>query len=424
MSLHSLKKYTYYKAVLILGLILAVLWVTFVNTKPFSDFLYYYNVALNVYNGLTWGNTYTAVGYSIVLGFLFKIFGTNFLVAKIFNIVLYVISNVLFLELLDKTKFKNTDKKIMFTLFVFFPNNICYTSIVGTELLFTTITLLVTVIYFSRLKYKYAVLGILVGLNTMIKPFFIIFFLLIFIVELLSIKKLLVPLRNSIIVLIFCCIAIAPWVYRNTKMMGQFTFVSNNGGIVLYINNNSQNNLGRWMAASDVENSIVKTDEYKNANMTEQNKMLSNAAKKWIVSHPKEFISLGITRLENTYFKGDDISYTYNEAGLSESFKTLLYNLTDKVRKIIFKPAILCLAVYSVIILKSIFNMKTNELNVFNLYTTILFYMFTSVYFITEGQGRYAFPLIFIFVYYFYCLIYYLLNKVKDLYKLRMEDNK
>lgn len=419
MHLHSLKKYTYYKVILFLGLMLAITWVTFVNAKPFSDFLYYYNVALNVFNGLPWGNTYTAVGYSIMLGGLFKIFGTNILVAKIFNIILYVVSSILFLELLDKTKFKNIDKKIMFTLFVFFPNNICYTSIVGTELLFTTIMLLITVIYFSNMRFKYIFIGILVGINTMIKPFFIVFFLLVFMVELFTTKKLITPLKNSIIVLLFCCIAITPWVYRNTKMMGQFTFVSNNGGIVLYINNNSQNKLGRWMAASDVENSIVKTDEYKNANMTVQNKMLSTAAKEWIVCHPKEFLELGIKRLDNTYLKGDDISYTYNDAGLSEGIKTMLYNLSDKLRKIIFKPAILCLALYSVIILKSIFKMKTDELDIFSLYTTILFYMFTSVYFITEGQGRYAFPLIFIFVYYFYCLIYYLVNKVKYLYKMR-----
>jgi len=35
----------------------------------------------------------------------------------------------------------------------------------------------------------------------------------------------------------------------------------------------------------------------------------------------------------------------------------------------------------------------------------VIFYMFTVIYFVTEGQGRYAFPLIFILVYYFYFMM-------------------
>lgn len=419
MNFDSLKKSNYYKIIFIFGFILTVLWTSFVNTKPFSDFLYYYNVALNVYNGLPWGNTYTAVGYSIFLGMLFKVFGTSIMVAKVLNIILALFNNILLLEILDKTKLKSIDKKVILTLFVFFPNNICYTNIVGTELLFTTVLFLITLIYLLEMRFKYVFIGLLVGINTMIKPFFIAFFLLIFIVEMLLRKKLLIPLKNSIVVLLFCSILISPWIYRNTKMMGQFTFVSNNGGIVMYINNNSQNKLGRWMAASEVENSVVNTEEYKNANMTEQNKMLSKAAKKWIVAHPKEFFELGLKRLENTFFKGDDISYTYNEAGLSEQTKSTLYNLSDKIRQIIFKPGILYLAIYSVIILGSILKRNTEKLDKFKLYITVLFYMFTSVYFITEGQGRYAFPMIFIFICYFYYLISYLITKAEYLYKLK-----
>src|SRR3712207_8168863 len=95
--------------------------------------------------------------------------------------------------------------------------------------------------------------------------------------------------------------------------MGQFTFVSNNGGIVLYINNNSQNKWGRWMDASKVENSLVNTKEYKNSNPTKRNHMLADAAKKWIKAHPIGFIILGFKRLINTYFIGDDILFTLKD---------------------------------------------------------------------------------------------------------------
>lgn len=417
MNFESLKKENYYKFIVIFGLIFSILWVIIVNTKPFSDFQYYYDIALNVANGLQWGDTYTSVGYSIILGGLFKIFGASVLVAKVFNIFLVTLNSIIFIEILDKINIKDIDKRIIFALFVFFPNNIFYTSLIATEIIFTTILLLITLIYFSDLKYKFIFIGILTGLNTMIKPFFIIFFLAIFIVELFINKKILKSLKDSIIVLLFCCIAISPWVYRNSKLVGQFTFVSNNGGIVLYINNNSQNKEGRWMKAADVENSIVNTEAYKNANMTVKNKMLSTAAKKWIISHPKEFMYLGYIRFKNTYFLGDDFYYTTSGTNLSTFYKDTIFSLTNNFRKIVIVPAISYMAFYSILILYSIFKKKTHLLNKYNLYTTILFYMFTSVYIITEGQGRYAFPLIFVFVYYFYYLINFVIVKTRILNK-------
>jgi hypothetical protein len=405
MDLYSLKKYKYNKFILLAGLIFSITWVMVVDTKPFSDFQYYYDVAVNVASGLQWGNTYTAVGYSIILGGLFKIFGASLLVAKIFNIVLITMNNILFIEILDRVNLKDFDVKIIFTIFVLFPNNIFYAGLVANELIFTTILFICTLVYFSNFKYKYVVLGILTGINTIIKPFFIIFFFAVFIVDLLKERKLLTAIRDSTILLLFCCIAISPWIYRNTKLIGEFTYVSNNSGIVLYINNNSQNNTGRWMDATAVENSVVNTEEYKNANMTEKNKMLSSAAKKWIVSHPKEFINLGMKRLSNTFLYGDDVYYATNGSSLTENMKDKLYIYTNNYRKFIFEPAILCILIYSIIILKSIFQKKTHMLNKFNLYSAVMFYMFTVIYFVTEGQGRYAFPMIFIFVYYFYLLI-------------------
>ena len=417
MNFKSIKKNNFCNLILILNLVFCILWVLRVNTQPFSDFRYYYDVALNVANGLPWGNTYTSVGYSIVLGGIFKIFGASFLVAKILNIFLVLINNIVFIKILDKTNLKNIDKRFIFAFFAFFPNNIFYTSLIANELMFTTILLITTLVYLSNYKHKYILMGLLVGLNTMIKPFFIVFFFAIFIVDAFIDRKPMKSLKNSLLVLLFCCITISPWIYRNTKYVGEFTYVSNNAGIVLYINNNSQNKTGRWMPASDVENSIVNTDVYKNANMTEQNKMLNSAAKKWILSHPKEFLQLGYTRLKNTYFLGDDIYYTTTGTNLSQYYKDTMFSYTNILRKIIFAPAILYIAIYSIIILISIFKRKTNLLNKFNLYTTVIFYMFTVIYFSTEGQGRYAFPLIFIFVYYFYLTMNFIIRKL--LYKWR-----
>ncbi len=407
---------TYYKAVLIIGLLVSTLWVVFVDAKPFSDFQYYYNLAVDIANGLPWGDTYTSVGYPIILGGIFKLFGSSLIIAKVFNLIITFASNFCFLLILRKLDINELDRRIIFTMFVFMPNNIMYNSILGTELLFTLIILIITNIYFGQIKFKYILIGILAGLNTMIKPFFIAIFFAIFIVEILKEKKVTLAFKNSLIVLIVSIIVISPWIYRNTKLVGQFTYVSNNGGIVLYINNNSQNNIGRWMAASDVENSIVKTPEYEKANMTEKNKMLGDAAKKWIKSHPKEFLTLGFKRLYNTYFVSDDIMYSTYGSNLSDNTKTIIFSVANNIRNIIFTPAVLYILIYSIVILRAIVLRKTQLLDKFTLYIIVIFFMFTSVYFITEGQGRYAFPEIFIMIYCFYQFIKSALYKLKELF--------
>lgn len=401
----------YYKFILFLGFLLGLLWICFVNTQPFSDFDYYNNLAKQIANGGPWGDTYTSVGYAIVLGLIYKIFGAHIFIAKVFNLLLTLVCNIFVFKILSKTNLREGDKKFILTLFILFPNNIFFNSILGTEILFTTLMMCTIYIYFSNIRYKYVLLGILVGLNTMIKPFFLLFFFLVFMVEVIYYKKLFNPLKHGITILIIASLTLSPWIYRNTKLMGQFTYVSNNGGIVLYINNNSQNKLGRWMPVADVENSIINRDDFKKANMTQQNKMFSKAAKKWILTHPLNFVELGFKRLANTYLLGDDVTYSLYGTGASFNVQRILFLITNLIRNIIFIPAIIFMIIQSAKIIKNMFKKNAKAPSIFNIFLLILFYMFTCVYFITEGQGRYAFPTIIIMIYYFYFAFYPAANK-------------
>ncbi|WP_251860254.1 hypothetical protein [Clostridium sp. Marseille-Q2269] len=413
---NNCSKSNYYKIIIGLSMILCILWVVIVDTKPFSDFHYYYKLAIDIANGGEWGDTYTSVGYSIVLGGLFKLFGASLTLAKIFNLVLTFFGQVLFLGILRKTQITERNRRIVFTLFALFPNNIFFNSVVGTEILFTTLLLLVTYLYFSDIKYKYIILGIIVGAATMVKPFFLLYAFAIFLVELLKEKSFIKSLKSAIIIVVIALICLSPWSYRNTKYNGERTFVSNNGGIVLYINNNSQNNMGRWMDVQDVENSIAKTEAYKKASYTGKNKMLKEAAKKWIKSHPKEFVILGFKRLFNTYMWSDDVLYSiHGVTTINDNVKFLLFPITNNIRNLFFIPAIIYIFIYSIFILIQIIKRRTEKLNKFNLYSTILFYMFTSVYFVTEGQGRYAFPVTFIMIYFWVYLIKHIIFLLKEI---------
>jgi hypothetical protein len=180
--------------------------------------------------------------------------------------------------------------------------------------------------------------------------------------------------------------------------MGQPTFVSNNGGIVLYINNNSQNGYGRWMPPEQIENSILTKEGYIKANMTERNKMLTNETKKWIITHPFKFTELGFRRLFNTYFIGTDVNYSFNGADLTEHSKTLLTIYFTLTKNLVFVPAVIAILGCSINVLRNVFNKK--NIDMYNLYNLVCFYMFSTIYFITEGQARYAFPFIFIMIYF------------------------
>lgn len=419
MQFSSLKEYRFYKIMLLLGFVLSALWVVLVNTQTYSDFLYYFKTGSEIAEGLPWGDTYTAVGYSIILGGLFKIFGTSLLVAKVFNVVLLTLNNILLLEILDTTDLKDLNKRIIFALFVLFPNNIFYASLVANEVVFTTCIFIMTLIYFSNLQYKYVYLGLLTSIATLIKPFFIVFFFAVFLVDLIKDKKLWPAVKNSVLVLLFCAIGLSPWLYRNSKLIGQFTYVSNNAGVVLYINNNSQNETGKWMSAYDVENSIANTSAFIAANPTQQNNMLKNAAKEWIKSHPDEFFVLGLKRLDNTFFKAEDIYYSTHGSFITDSQTEYIFDKLTRYRMLIFKLALFSILVYSLLILKNIFQRRTQRLDRFNLYTTVIFYMFTVIYFATEGQSRYAFPMLFIFIYYFCIFVSHALSKAIEFkYKL------
>jgi len=396
------KNYEY--MVIFLGAIIGLLWILFIPTVPFSDFEYYHRLASEIANGGKWGDTYTSVGYSIILGVFYKIFGTDILVAKIINLVFTILNNLLVLKILRKTKLSDRSIKVVLTLFVLFPSNIYYNSLIATEVVFTSILLTIILLYLSNITAKYYFIGLLIGVDSLIKPFFPAMIFVILLVELIITRNLIKSLRVGLVLFIACLAIIAPWLYRNSTLVGEFTYISNNGGIVLYINNNSQNKTGSWMPATQIENSIVNTIDYQNSNATERNRMLVNASLNWITKNPVDFVSLGLHRLFNTYLRqwgvGDDIYYSFYGTNLSNGQTTVLAILKDIIRFTVFLVGIITLIIYSLKIASRIFNKKS--VDACNVLLILTFYMFSLVYFITEGQSRYSYPLNFIAIYFAY----------------------
>ncbi len=412
---NKIKNYYYY-IVIIVGLILSILWVIFIKTTPISDFNYYNQLATDIANGGFWGDTRQAIGYPITLGFVYWIFGASIIKAKIFNLILTGISYLLFYYILRKLEIKEIVRKITFLIFVLFPNNIFYNSILAKEILMTTALLMVTAIYLSKIKYKYIYMGILTGFITIVHASFIVYVLGIFLVELICTRKFKTTAVASLIIFACTLLTISPLVLRNSKLMGQFTYVSTNSGGVLYINNNSQNKTGSWMSSSDVKNSVVNLQAYKDGNRVVRCRILKVAASKWIKAHPVRFVQLGIMRLRNTYFAGEDIYWVFPGNNFKYEQENKLQKFTQNIRKSIFIHALIYILILSVMKINDLIKNKGNRDSIkykFQIYILMLFYMFSITQFITEGQSRYFFPLIFIMVFSFVQLLNIIFHKAQ-----------
>jgi len=385
----------HYRMIIACSLLAAVLWVVVVPTQPFSDFRYYHQLAAQIAAGGSWGDTYTAVGYSIFLAGFYRLLGASLWVAKGLNLLLFLLNNLLALRLLRSLPLTERLRRWVFICFAFFPIQIYYTSIVGTETLFTTLLLLALLTYVSRWRHRYLLLGAITGLASMVKPFFPAFAAAILLTDVLAGERPLLAARRAATVLLVCALVLSPWLYRNYRLIGQFTYVSNNGGIVLYINNNSQNTTGGWMRASDVADSVVNTEEYQAANMTEKNHMLSNAAKRWIVSHPREFVVLGLKRLQRTFLLPNDIAYSLQGTGFSLRLQHLLMGVVELARFPLYLIGCLAMVASSLGYAWTRFlRRQPSALSRVEVALLLTFWMFAGVYFLTEGQSRYAFPTI------------------------------
>ena len=134
--------------------------------------------------------------------------------------------------------------------------------------------------------------------------------------------------------------------------------------------------------------------------------MLSSAAKAWIKSHPLSFVGLGFKRLIRTFILPGDIYFAFNGGGLSFLLQIILFALSELVRAPVFIAGVVSILIHTLWYLYSagnsavkngLFNQKkwltqSAGIDKGSLLLAITFFMFAGVYFITEGQSRYAFP--------------------------------
>jgi len=139
-----------------------LLWISLVQTQPFSDFLHMHNYGINASRGDFKGfvDFYAVfpfkMGFGMVLAGLYSLFGTGLMVAKLFNVILSLIL-VLLVYLGGKMFYGEKAGRIAALLIALWPAQIMYTSVIASEHLFMvlfTATVLLILSFVKQYTYK------------------------------------------------------------------------------------------------------------------------------------------------------------------------------------------------------------------------------------------------------------------------------
>ncbi len=139
-------------------ILLRFIWILLVPTIPFSDFEVYNNFGISIseqfpthilsidYDG-------RGFGYSFVLGIIYKIFGINLFAAKLLNVFLSALTGIL-LYLIAEYLFDERVARITTILYLIWPAQIMYSSVLASEHLFIFVLFLGVAIYIGAIKVK------------------------------------------------------------------------------------------------------------------------------------------------------------------------------------------------------------------------------------------------------------------------------
>lgn len=414
--------------ILILGTVLRLLWVYFVNTQPIYDFKHYHDLAMSLlYNGtyampegldyikqstdyiqqgVQYPTAFRPPGYPLLLAAIYAVW-PSILAAKLANVFFGMVW-IVCAYLLGRKYFSERVGLWAAFLTAIFPPAIGYTSILGTEVVSVALLLFILCLQVYRVGGRITgplIQGALIGFLALVKPYFAVFPVLHLMImwwlnkesaaphhKRKAIKEIVLPVVYAVIAM---AIVISPWTIRNYMAFDRFVPISTNGDFVLYINNNDLNE-GLYMDAMKVPDSIFKTDRIldKNGNYNEPDAMkeAKSEAIKWILSHPKKFFFLGLDRLSASYFSaGGEVGYWSMPKGDEPRFHKEWVQPLNQGSMAFSLVVVGGGLVYVLIILYQFIRLR--PLNVMHKLNLMFIAFLTVVIFFSEGQPRYMFPL-------------------------------
>lgn len=377
--------YTFF-GILLLALILRLIWVYFIPVYPISDSAMYdvFAQSISQGNGYSYPNgvltAYWPVGTSAIYGFLYYMFGQSFTVIVVFNLIVALLTTALIMLIADKW-FNQKTAIIAGIIYVFWPSQIQFTSVLASELLFNLFMLAGLYFWPHKLSSKYLPLiiaGIFFAFATYIRPIAVLIPFILIATSFINQPKFWLHFKIFICVSLTMIVVISPWSYRNYQLFDSFVLISTNGAPVLWMGNNPESN-GEYMPLPDIEFS----------NEVERSSYFKQQAIDHIKSEPMLFLQRFSKRFVD-YYKSETIGVHWNKTGitkaLGENWLTPL-----KVQSTIYWTVILILALYGAY--KILTNQREKRVYLTNPAFILITY-FTVLHCIIASGDRYHFPII------------------------------
>jgi|GEM_PF-283633 len=402
-------------------------WITTIPTEQLYDFSTYYEVAVNISQGM--GYTFLGqpiafqgMGYSILLGYFMKFMGdTSELTAKQFNVLLSMWSILMTYLIAWRMSPKRFVRWGALLFMAFMPQQIAYNNAIGTEILSAALLSTLMLVQCSgdllKGRVQWPLVGALTAALALTKPFYLAYPVAVLFYEWLSRKDLKRGVAGMLVAAAVMALIVAPWTYRNYRHFGRFIPVSYNSGLVLYLNNNADNTHGGYMPIDQIK-ATPELEAKINAHLENGAKSiklasdleldLKPAAQAWIRENPLEFAKLAIIRVHSTFFNGswDIDAWTMNKYKTLETERTevetlryLAYfrSVSDIVLTLLSGTAFLYFIVNLPRFFRALFSLK----RIISWQTALLMLPVGYnglVILIYEGQPRYNFNLLFAFV--------------------------
>lgn len=420
-SRFEIKYFISFFTITAVGTLLRYFWIMNIPNVPESDFEGFYLIAINVYNNMgisLWGNpvAFQGMGYPFVLGMFFKLMGnTEILTAKYLNLLLSISTMIVLFCVFNKFFLNKRMVHVAHIFTALLPNYIAFNSVLGTEILctfFFALTIMVQLSEFDA-RFRYPLLGILIAFTALTRPYYMAYPAVFAVTEWLRNRSLKQTVIAMLAVSLAMALVIAPWTYRNWKIFHVFVPISYNGGYVLYVNNNDYNFYGGWMDPKDFKVSeefkekFVEMGTQFPEHPAQTDRLYKKGAIKWIVLHPIEFSKLGVIRVKNTFFSGsEDIEkWTMNELSQKTDLSPIEFNRNLNFFRAISDIIIYILSsfgfFYTIVNIKNIFINLFRKTYTIGYRTTVITFNITflaAVFFVTEGQPRYNFSVLFFLI--------------------------
>lgn len=397
-----------------ISLVLRLLWVFSVHNAVLVGDSPWYDaraVALAGGEGYHVNGVPTAffpVGYPFFLAAVYTLFGHSFLAAKLANVMLGVVICLLTSVMGDRV-FGACEGRIAGLLMAIYPNQIFYTSLLMSELLFSCLLLVFLILWVHGLSnrgrekwYFWTSAGFVMGLLVLVRPPVLLLSALLTLWHALRRRaQFRTLLLSGLVVFTFTLLTITPWTVRNYLVFGQFVLVSTNGGINFWFGNNA-----RSFGAVDFENvpAEVRSRAQFSANEGGIDEVAADRAgymlaMQFIREHPGQMLQ-NLPRKLMRFFYAEVEGLLMNAGVLTlhspkqvlGAMRRLPIVLPDAVKPLL---AVISQLFYSAIILFALMGIgwhiaKGNE-RIEALFGTVLYWVMIHLIYI--GGGRFRFPI-------------------------------